>query len=99
MFFLLGDNSGPDPGAAAGEVREEGLVFVVDDAGVVAGLVNNEVGGLGVVFDPFGGGDRHCIRAGKVVLSGVAGEGEENGNGGGGGVLEDGREVFGFEPV
>ena len=32
-------------------------------------------------------------------MSGVAGEGEENGDGGGRGFLEDGREVFGFEPV
>jgi len=45
LFFPSRDNSGPNPGAAAGEVGEEGLVFVVDDAGVVAGLVDDEVGG------------------------------------------------------
>ena len=74
-------------------------MFVVDDAGVVAGLVDDEVGGLGIGFDPFGGGEGDGVRAGEVVLACVAGEGEEDGDGGGGGFLEGGREVFVFEPV
>ena len=52
------------------------MVFVVDDAGVVAGLVDNEVVGLGVGFDPFGGGEGDGVRAAEVVLAGAAGEGE-----------------------
>lgn len=98
LFFRVGSAARPDPGAATGEVREERLMFVVDDAWFVSGLVGDKVGGLGVGFDPFGGGEGNGIWAGEVVLTGVAGEGEEDGDGGGGGVLEDGREVFGFEP-
>jgi hypothetical protein len=58
-------------------VGEEGLVFVVDDAGVMAGLVDDEVRGCSVCFDPFGGGNRDGVRAGEVALTEVAGEGEK----------------------
>ncbi len=77
---------------------KEGLVFVVDDAGVVSRLVNDEVVRRGVGFYPFGGGDRYGVWAREVALAEVAGEGEEEDDGGGGGFLENRGEGFFLEP-